>query len=309
MRFLPALCAAPAASMLIGLSACAVEGDDAGAVDGDDVRLDEIEQVNAARDPVIFVHGCSPAEWDDAHSATFFDPMKDYFRSIGYPDSYLVSFVNAGPRCDSNDAFAAELADLVQETLAATGKARVDLVAHSMGALAARLYIAEYGGHSFVRDVVSIAGGNHGGLGASQALVLQAQFGAPAYEGMKEMYPPYACHDLSLGAADVQFELNGCLTTLGRTVARDETPYEPEVAYRAIWNSQDEIAAPGEVGCLDQRWQLDCASPVNVEVTAAPGPGDCPGYPFCPAHVAILWDPDTMAITAQHVTARGPGGG
>ena len=271
----------------------------------DDAELEEIE-TSVARDPIIFVHGCSPAEFDDAHSATFFNAMKDHFRALGYPESHLVSFINSGPRCDSNDAFAVQLSDLVQDTLDATGSERVDIVSHSMGALSARNYIAQYGGHSYVRDFVSVAGGNHGGIGAAQALVNQLQFGAPAYEGMKEMFPPYACNGGSLGAANVQFELNGCLNLLGRSVFRDETPFEPEVAYKAVWNSLDEIAAPGQVGCLNSARQLDCASPVNVQVNALPGPGDCPGYPLCLAHATILWHPQTIAITAAHLTARNP---
>jgi hypothetical protein len=171
-----------------------------------------------------------------------------------------------------------------------------------MGALTVRLYLLEGSGE--VDDFVSIGGAHHGSVVAAAAVEWQAKAGAPAYEGAKEMTPPYACQgQASGGAADVQFSVNGCLTPTGRTVERDETP--GAVAYLSIWNSLDEIQIPQEGACLNQRFQNDCSDTnVNVQVAVSPGPGPC-GPGGCPGHVVMIWDPGVMQRTYDFVADRG----
>ena len=252
-------------------------------------------------DPVIFVHGCPPgppicittsgAACSNQEESRLWDTMLAYFKARGYPSGLLHRFVASGPACDSTLTQARELSQLVSHVRRVTGAPTVDIVAHSMGALTTRLYLR--GHHGEVDDFVSIAGGNHGSVVAAAGVGWQQQFGAPAFEGAKEMAPPYACRDeTSGGAADVQFVVNGCLTPTGRTTRRDETP--GQVHYLSIRNSLDEIVSPREASCLNQEAQNDCSdTSVNVEVTVPPGPGPC-GPEGCPAHVAMLWDRDVM---------------
>jgi pimeloyl-ACP methyl ester carboxylesterase len=260
---------------------------------------------HAAREPVILVHGCPPgppicvpggdAACDNAEESRLWSRMIDHFRDRGgYPEGYLHTFVASGPPCDSTITQAAELAELVREVRTLHGTAKVDIVAHSMGALTTRLYLLD--GQESIDDFVAIGGGNHGSTLAALGLQWQAQFGAPAYEGAKQMAPPYACEgETSGGAADIQLAVNGCLTSAGRSVERDETP--GGVHYLSIWNSTDEIVSPPEASCLNQRFQNDCSdTSVNVQVTVPPGPGPC-GPEGCPGHVSMLWDPSVLELT------------
>ena len=256
--------------------------------------------IEGGKDPIIFVHGCPPPGASHEMISHFLDPLMNRFRQAGYPEDYLVRFVADGAPCSSNIDFAAQLDELVTATLAATGRPRVDIVAHSMGALAVRLYIAQ-GGNRYVRDFASVAGAHHGGMGAAPGEFLQSIFGYPAYEGMKEMFPPYACAgEAAGGAADIQFFVNGCLTPTGRTTYVDET-LNGGVDYLSIRNSLDDTVIPVESACLNQKFQNDCSdSKVNAEVTVGPVAGPCPGG-LCPPHVAVLWDPAVLEMVYAHL--------
>ena len=294
-----------AAAALALVPACVVEGEEG------DPTLDETEAPSheLARDPIIWVHGCPPPGISHEQVAMFAEGQKQVFRDAGYPEEYLYSFVFSGAACGSTIDFAAEIAELVREVRAVTGAPRVDIVAHSMGALATRLYLAQ-GGDRCVRDFASVGGAHHGGEGAADGLYLQSMFGYPAYEGMLEMYPPYACRwETSGWAADVQYALNGCLTPTGRTAWTDETP-NGGVRYLSIRNELDEIVVPQESACLNQRFQNDCSDTrVNAAVAVPPGPGPC-GPEGCPAHVTMMWDPDVLGMIHQHLTQPGgPQGG
>ncbi|GAA1561708.1 esterase/lipase family protein [Streptomyces globosus] len=106
-----------------------------------------------APDPVVFVHG-----WNSSGST--WDTMAGRFRAAGWPADRLHQWTY--PSGQSNAATAAALADEVDRVLAATGAARVDLVAHSMGSLSSRHYLRNLGGTAKVDAWVSLAGPNHG---------------------------------------------------------------------------------------------------------------------------------------------------
>lgn len=263
------------------------------------------------RGPVIFVHGCPPAPpicstesgapCTNEQESGLWLQMVAYFKGRGYPDTHLNRFVASGPPCDSALTQSEELAALVDKVLAATGAPKVDIVAHSMGSLTTRLYLEQSGDR--VDDFVSIGGGNHGSLVAAAGVEWQARFGAPAYEGAKQMSPPYACEGETVQAADIQFELNGCLTANGRTTERDETP--GRVSYLSIWNSVDEIVSPRESSCLNQRFRNDCSDTrVNMTVTVPAGPGPC-GPDGCPGHVTMVWDPGVLRTTFEFTACDG----
>ncbi|HTE52392.1 MAG TPA: hypothetical protein VK698_16185 [Kofleriaceae bacterium] len=294
-----ALAVSLSASLLGGsLIGCAMQGED-------DPALDEAEAhggggAGHSLTPVIWVHGCAPPGATNDQVSHFTDAQRDFFRARGYPDTHLIRFVFSGATCDSNIAFADQIAGLVAQVRASTGSSKVDIIAHSMGALATRLYIAQGGDH-FVDHFVSIAGTNHGALAGVEGIALQLAFGAPAYQGMKELFPIYACAgQTQAGAADVQFTVNGCLTLLGRTVNRDETPGAVKVL--SIRNNLDGEVLPIEVSCLNQKRQLDCTDPVNRVVTVAPAVGNCGGLPLCPGHVTMLSDPGVMQMVFDHVS-------
>jgi pimeloyl-ACP methyl ester carboxylesterase len=258
-------------------------------------QLDDL-QANGGREPVIFVHGCPPPIITTEIASHFFDPMMAYFKAHGYTDAELFRYVSAGPQCDSAITQAAQLAALVDQVRATTGARKVDIVAHSFGALMTRLYLST--SSCKVDDFVSIAGANHGSEIAEVGVEWQSIFGAPAFEGAKQMYPTYACLGETVDAADIQFAVNGCLTPTGRTHMVDETPGQTK--YLSIRNSFDIEVVPVESSCLNQRYQNDCRDKVNVEVHVPPGPGPCTPE-GCPAHITVVFDPAVMEMTRKFV--------
>jgi len=62
----------------------------------------------------------------------------------------------------SNVTTAGEVRDRVDQILAATGAAKVDIVTHSMGGLSSRYYLKNLGGDAKVDEWVSLGGPNHG---------------------------------------------------------------------------------------------------------------------------------------------------
>lgn len=294
-RLTSALALAAAFSpFLIGCAADIGDADDPGLVIEEDYNSWDPCSDESCMEPIIWLHGCPVPQTNAEAASHFSDAQRQYFLDRGYPSNYLYRFVFSGAQCDSNIAYAQQIANIVSQVRAATGARRVNIVAHSMGALAARLYIA-FGGYRYVRDFVSIAGANHGSQTAVQGDAWQDQFGYPAFEGAKEMYPPYACkYETSNGeSADVQYWVNGCLKSWGRTAWVDETPHGDEVDYLSIWNTTDEMVIPQQSACINQWRQNDCGSSVNHAVTVPPGPGPC-GPTGCPGHIAMMWDPGVM---------------
>lgn len=272
-------------------------------VDGEEGNTDDIATTSGGGggvNPVIWIPGCPPPFGNAAQGAALVaDQQQAYFQANGYTADQLFRFVYSGAQCGSAADQALELAEFVDDVLDETGARKVDLVAHSQGALVARMYIL-FGGTIFVDDFVSLAGANHGAATAAVWSDWQAQFGgAPAYEGLQEMFPPYACkHETAGGGLDVQYILNGCLTATGRTANRDETPWTTNVL--SIRNTIDENVQPRESACLNQKFQNDCSSSVNVAVTVPPGPGPC-GPAGCPGHLRMVWEPAVMQQTLDFV--------
>ena len=291
-------------ALALGSLGCAVEGAD------EEPTLEEAEGYWFSGDPVIFVHGCTPPGFTDEESAHDFDDMVAYFSSRGYPSNHLVLFQNEEAQCTSIARYSDQLDDLIDDTLAATGKSKVDLVGHSMGGIAVRYYFWEEG-TSKVRDFASLGAVQHGTTGGelfADAVYWQDFFGGyPVFEGVHELYPPYACKGEAWGAAggegsptlDIQYRVNGCLTPTGRTVYKDETP--GSVRYVAVRNTLDDIVLPVESACLDMKKENDCSSPINKTVTVPAGvhPGPCEAG--CPAHLMMLFDPNLIARTHNFV--------
>ena len=257
-------------------------------------------QLAARPTPVVFVHGCPPPPFNNQTESEGWVDMMNFFRAGGYSDDRLHVFVLSGETCRSNVDWGAEIGEFVDQVTVATRSRRVDIVAHSMGPVATRVFMNS-GGYKKVRSFVSIVAANHGSEAALGFSSFQALLGYPAYEGAKEAYPPYACHGEST-EADVQFSLNGCLTASGRTVSADETPFEQgekgggRVRYLSIWNPLDEVVIPSESSCLNQRFQNDCSDPVNLSITVLPGP--------LPAHVMIISNPAAMQAVFDFLSAR-----
>ncbi|MDM4719443.1 triacylglycerol lipase [Micromonospora sp. WMMA1363] len=165
----------------------------------------------ATRNPVIFVHGLSS-------SASTWNTWIGKFKADGYTSSELHTWSYDWKQ--SNATTATQLKTKVQEVLAATGAAKVDLVAHSMGALSSRWYLKYGGGTSAVDDFVSVAGVNHG----TDVAVFCAFY--------------TSCKEMVLGSSFLKTLNSG-----------DETP--GSVDYATLWSTCDALINPDESAKLD----------------------------------------------------------
>src|SRR4051794_10565452 len=107
----------------------------------------------SAHDPILFVHG-----WN-ASSSTW-NTMINRFKADGWTTAELNNW--SYNYSQSNATTASQIATKVNQILAATGAAKVDLISHSMGGLSTRYYVRNLGGGAKVDDYVSLGGPNHG---------------------------------------------------------------------------------------------------------------------------------------------------
>jgi triacylglycerol lipase len=106
-----------------------------------------------AHDPILFVHG-----WNS--SASTWDTMVSRFQADGWTAAELNRW--SYNTSQSNATTAQEIATRVDNILAATGAAKVDIISHSMGGLSSRYYLKNLGGTAKVDEWVSLGGPNHG---------------------------------------------------------------------------------------------------------------------------------------------------
>ena len=107
----------------------------------------------ALPDPILFVHG-----WNSDGST--WNTMVGRFQADGYAASRLFAWTYNTSQ--SNATTAQQLSTKVNEILAATGAAKVDVITHSMGGLSSRYYTKNLGGDVKVDEWVSLGGPNHG---------------------------------------------------------------------------------------------------------------------------------------------------
>jgi triacylglycerol lipase len=105
------------------------------------------------------------------------DPWISRFETAGLPHDWIEIFDT--DRCEHNTVLGAQLGTWVDELLARTGADKVDLIAHSMGALAARWCIVRGSCHDKVANVVTLSGANHGTVWAAFCGVVFWSKGCP----------------------------------------------------------------------------------------------------------------------------------
>lgn len=182
---------------------------------------------SAHPDPVVLVPG------------TFAD-MADNFNSISpllYDNGYCVFALNYGGTPGSPiqsvgeiSASAAELSSFVNQVLAATGAAKVDLVGHSQGGMMPRYYLKFLGGASKVDRLVALAPSSHGTT-LDGLVTLVSNFGVLGLTNSLISPSCEACVEQEAGSA---FLAN--LNAGGDTV--------PGVSYTVIETKYDEVVTP-----------------------------------------------------------------
>ncbi len=170
-----------------------------------------------SKDPVLMVHGYFLGDFLTWVS------IKGKLIDDGWPEEYLfeVDFANI---VGCNPEHGMEISAKVQEILAATGRQKVDLLAHSMGAIDCRFYIKFLCGYKYVNDVVMIAGANRG---TTVACIEPISCGADS---------------MCVGFGDGDWKDNPFLLNLNSC---DMTPGD-DIKYTSIWSGWDEIIIPAK---------------------------------------------------------------
>jgi triacylglycerol lipase len=170
----------------------------------------------AELDPVLLVHGyfLSEATWIS---------LKGRLVDAGWPEDF-VHIIEFDDVYGCNPGHAMELDAKVDEVLAATGRDKLDIVAHSMGAIDSRWWIKNLCGYQRVRDWVSLGGASHG------SIVACADF---MNCGAEDMCIPIGAD--AWKENDFLAALNDCDETAG-----------DDIRYTSIWTEFDEIITPSK---------------------------------------------------------------
>jgi triacylglycerol lipase len=180
-----------------------------------------VQAADYSKDPVLMVHGYflpDFATWASIEGKLIDD---------GWPPEYLFGQTfDSVVGCNPNHAEA--IAASVEMIRAVTGRDKVDLLTHSMGGLDCRYYIKYLCGYKFVKDVVMLAGANHGSVVAC--------------------LDPLSCgaEQMCVGGYDGAWQENPFLADLN---ACDVTPGD-DLLYTSIWTEWDEIIIPQENSIL-----------------------------------------------------------
>lgn len=156
------------------------------------------------RDPVLLVHGFHG-------SSKSWGTMASRLRAAGYRNDQIdaISYDSEASAVSAAHA----IARAVDKLQARTGSARVDVVSHSLGAIASRYYVEQLGGDAHVDAWVSLAGVNDGTVWAYGCILLAS------------------CRDMVPGS--------GVLDTL----ARDFRP-DGAVRFATWWSPCDPVIVP-----------------------------------------------------------------
>ncbi|MEU4567335.1 alpha/beta fold hydrolase [Micromonospora sp. NPDC023956] len=183
----------------------------------------------SAANPVIVVGGLSGV-------AIAYEPLAARLRGDGHRVSiYQLPGLGLGDIAASARSFSG----YVTQVRAATGAARVDLVAHSEGGLVSRYYLKNLGGTGSVGRLITLGSPHYGTYVADIATFL----------GLGDCIGIVACQQMTIGSAFLD-DLN----------AGDDTP--GAVRYTTIRTLQDELVRPtqhatladGAVNALVQTW-------------------------------------------------------
>ena len=173
-------------------------------------------------DPVIIVGGTFAGQ---GLASVYYAPLKARLQADGYR-AYIWGLPNGG-LTDARDS-AKALNVYVDAVRASTGAARVDLVAHSQGAMVSRYYIKYLGGVNEVDSLTSLGGVMYGTSLANLATLL----------GIGNCLGFVGCQQMSIGSSFLN-DLNAGDDTIGN------------VRYTNIVTSMDEIIVPYTNGYLN----------------------------------------------------------
>lgn len=178
--------------------------------------------------PVLFVHGiyCNAGIWHRQLSS---------LRRRGFGNLFTI---NLAPPFGGIDRFAEQLATRAEEVCRAAGTEKLVLVAHSMGGLVARAWIARGGGAARAARLVTLASPHHGSLRTRRA-------------------PGRAARDMTPGG--------GWIARLEADEAR-----APSVPGVSIFSEHDELVVPPQSARLEGARNVALEGFGHLELLLAP---------------------------------------
>jgi triacylglycerol lipase len=166
--------------------------------------------IRVLHDPIVFIHGFGS-------SGSIWGTLIARLQSDGWTDAPMFAWTYDSNQ--SNATIAGQLATKIDSLLTASGAAKVDIIAHSMGGLSARYYAKNLGGGDKIDAFVSLASPNHGTTVAN-------------------ICPIVSC-----------VEMRPNSTFLNALNAVDETPGTPR--YATWWTPCDQTVTPPQSVILD----------------------------------------------------------
>jgi pimeloyl-ACP methyl ester carboxylesterase len=264
-----------------------------------------------ARAPVLFVHG-------HGMDGSSFEPLMQHLAGTGYPRAFLAA--PAIPSMEVGNQRAAEtaIAHAVERLLAAASAAaraagradlvhaKIDIVAHSMGALSSRWYATKVRPDR-VRTWIALAGANHGTTALCPFRDLGARDSCPAFARSPRLNPLQAALN---GGHDAPADESPF--GLGRDAARvasvRPTP-ERGIAYYTVRLDPDEWIRPANSALLDGSGGLILDGRI-ARALVETSPGNFL-YDFARGadlgHDSMLGHPDIHRFVAAVLRARRPG--
>jgi len=143
--------------------------------------------------PIVFVHGLGGGRGD-------FVPMALYLRHKGRRRSYSMRFEGGG----NVEDLGAQLAAFVREVLEVTGEPQVDVVAHSLGGVAALVAIVDHDLGCRVRCVVTLGsplGGTYAARLGNTPVTWDLRPGSPFLERLRKLPLPASVRATSFWSA------------------------------------------------------------------------------------------------------------
>ncbi len=230
------------------------------------------EQITSVQKyPILLVPGFAGTDYWDARLAQldYWNKVQDFLSIYNYNDVYVANidcfnYSTNGPLTqhlpeEEQEKWnyllsletvpvvlkgrSAQVADCVEEVLRKTGAEKVNILAHSQGALTSRWYISNLGGGKHVNALLTLSGANKG-VELTRVALNKEEFNIP----QKIIEPALKTVDLLFGrlsnsdTAETQYAINEMYPPYTEELFNPQCPDDPNVKYFSLSARLMEIA-------------------------------------------------------------------
>jgi triacylglycerol lipase len=190
--------------------------------------------------PIILAHGMFGFKTIDLVKLRYFNGVADDLASIGETQVYepVVPFLA------SSETRAKVLAAYIDDVLAKTGKAKVNIVGHSQGGLDARYLVSTLGYGDRVASITTLSTPHHGSRVADAILGLAPDLAYALVQPLLKLYGDLASN---LSDPNLHESLISLSEDYVERVFNPQNPDDPRVAYYS-WAGRS-LLSPGDADC------------------------------------------------------------